>query len=219
LEVTKEPKSKLKTKIMRHLKSKWNASKKTVLLVLFLVSTLSYTYAQSATGFGLKGGLNYNANGDYFESAGDNVQNPDRNIGYHIGVFGKIGNQIYFKPELVYTSTKSDYNGDSFKMQKLDAPLLVGLKVIGPISVFGGPSLQYILDSEFDGISIDDVENDLTVGLNFGIGLNFNKVGIDLRYERGFSENEATFIGNNGIGTSRLDTRPDQLILSLSLIP
>ena len=204
---------------MRHLKSKWNASKKTVLLVLFLVSTLSYTYAQSATGFGLKGGLNYNANGDYFESIGDNAQNPDRNIGYHIGVFGKIGNQIYFKPELVYTSTKSDYNDDSFKMQKLDAPLLVGLKVIGPISVFGGPSLQYILDSEFDGISIDDVENDLTVGLNFGIGLNFNKVGIDLRYERGFSENEATFIDNNGIGTSRLDTRPDQLILSLSIIP
>ncbi|AXP79149.1 hypothetical protein CJ739_48 [Mariniflexile rhizosphaerae] len=204
---------------MRHLKSKLNASKKSVLLILFLVSTLSYTYAQSATGFGLKGGLNYNANGDYFESIGDNAQNPDRNIGYHIGVFGKIGNQIYFKPELVYTSTKSDYNDDSFKMQKLDAPLLVGIKVIGPISVFGGPSLQYILDSEFDGISMDDVENDLTVGLNFGIGLNFNKVGIDLRYERGFSENEATFIGNNGIGTGRLDTRPDQLILSLSLIP
>lgn len=213
------PTSKLKTKIMRHLKSKLNASKKSVLLILFLVSTLSYTYAQSATGFGLKGGLNYNANGDYFESIGDNAQNPDRNIGYHIGVFGKIGNQIYFKPELVYTSTKSDYNDDSFKMQKLDAPLLVGIKVIGPISVFGGPSLQYILDSEFDGISMDDVENDLTVGLNFGIGLNFNKVGIDLRYERGFSENEATFIGNNGIGTGRLDTRPDQLILSLSLIP
>lgn len=204
---------------MRHLKSKLNASKKTVLLILFLVSTLSYTYAQSATGFGLKGGLNYNANGDYFESIGDNAQNPDRNIGYHIGVFGKIGNQIYFKPELVYTSTKSEYDDGNFKMQKLDAPLLVGIKVIGPLSVFGGPSLQYILDSEFDGISMDDVENDLTVGLNFGIGLNFNKVGIDLRYERGFSENEATFIGNNGIGTGRLDTRPDQLILSLSLIP
>lgn len=204
---------------MKHLKNKLNASKKTVLLVLFLVSTLSYTYAQSATGFGLKGGLNYNANGDYFESIGDNAQNPDRNIGYHIGVFGKIGNQIYFKPELVYTSTKSDYNDDSFKMQKLDAPLLVGIKVLGPISVFGGPSLQYILDTEFDGISIDDVEDEFSVGLNFGIGLNFNKVGIDLRYERGFSENEATFIGNNGIGTSRIDTRPNQLILSLSLIP
>jgi hypothetical protein len=104
-------------------------------------------------------------------------------------------------------------------MQKLDAPLMVGVKVLGPISVFGGPSLQYILDSEFDGIAINDVKNDFSVGLNFGIGLNFKKLGIDLRYERGFSDNEATFINNN-ISTfeNRLDTRPDQLILSLSLL-
>src|SRR5690606_41989781 len=49
-----------------------------------------------------------------------------------------------------------------------------------------------------------------SVGLNFGIGVNLNRLGIDLRYERGFSNNEATFLGNNGIGTDRLDTRPDQ---------
>ena len=108
---------------------------------------------------------------------------------------------MYFKPELIYTSTKSDYDSDSFKMQKLDAPMLVGLKVLGPISVFGGPSFQYILDTKFDGIAINDVKNDFTVGLNFGIGLNFNKVGVDLRYERGFSKNEATFLNNNGVGT------------------
>ena len=75
------------------------------------------------------------------------------------------------------------------------------------------------LDTEFDGINIDNVEDDFSVGLNFGIGLNFNKIGVDLRYERGFSNNEATFIGNNiGEGVvSRIDTRPDQLILSLSI--
>ncbi|WP_100609863.1 outer membrane beta-barrel protein [Confluentibacter lentus] len=203
---------------MKNLKSKLNASKKTILLALFLVSISSFTYAQSATGFGIKGGLNYNANGDYFESIGSNAKNPDRNVGYHIGLFGKIGTQIYFKPELVYTSTKSDYDNESFEMQKIDAPLLVGIKVLGPVSVFAGPSFQYILDSDFNGITIDDIENDFSVGLNFGIGLNINKLGIDLRYERGFSDNEATFIGNNGVGTSRLDTRPEQLILSLSLL-
>ena len=96
--------------------------------------------------------------------------------------------------------------------------ILVGIKVLGPISVFGGPSLQYILDTEFDGVSINDIESEFSLGLNFGVGLNFNKLGIDLRYERGFSDNEATFLENNGIGNSRLDTRPDQLILSLSLI-
>ncbi len=175
--------------------------------------------AQEGSAFGFKGGLNYGANGDYFESIGDNAENPDRNIGYHLGVFAKIGDRLYFRPELVYTATKSDYNSDDFQVKKLDAPLLFGIKVLGPVSVFGGPSLQYILDTEFDGIEIDDVEDDFSVGLNFGIGLSFNKIGIDLRYERGFSDNEATFIGDN-IGTgvvSRIDTRPDQLILSLSV--
>ena len=67
--------------------------------------------------------------------------------------------------------------------------------------------------------NIKNVENDITVGLNFGIGVEINKVGIDLRYERGFNNNEATFIDNNigGINISTLDTRPEQLILSLSV--
>ncbi|OUS02610.1 hypothetical protein A9Q86_03545 [Flavobacteriales bacterium 33_180_T64] len=187
----------------------------TVLLTVFCFSA----HAQKGSSFGFKGGLNYNANGDYFEAIGDNAQNPDRNIGYHIGVFGKIGNDLYFRPELVYTSTKSDYESAVFDMKKIDAPLLVGFKIIGPVSVFGGPSLQYILDTEFEGITIDAIDNEFSVGLNFGIGLNLNKIGIDLRYERGFSDNEASFISNN-LGediVSRIDTRPDQLILSLSI--
>ncbi|WP_298344717.1 outer membrane beta-barrel protein [uncultured Algibacter sp.] len=196
-----------------------NQSKNVFFALLLTIAIPAATIAQTAQGLGIKAGLNYNANGDYFESIDDNAQNPDRNVGYHIGLFGKIGNKVYFRPEVVYTSTKSDYNDDSFEMQKLDAPLMVGVKVLGPISVFGGPSLQYILDSEFDGIAINDVKNDFSVGLNFGIGLNFKKLGVDLRYERGFSDNEATFINNNTSALeNRLDTRPDQLILSLSLL-
>tara|TARA_R110002049_G_scaffold38978_2_gene120390 strand:+ start:47958 stop:48593 length:636 start_codon:yes stop_codon:yes gene_type:complete len=204
--------------LQEELKTQFSKGK-IILLLLAIVLLSVASYAQTATGIGFKGGLNYNANGDYFESIGDNAQHPDKNVGYHFGLFGKIGNKIYFRPELVYSATKSDYNDDSFKMQKLDAPLLVGIKVLGPLSVFGGPSLQYILDTEFDGIAINEVKNDFTVGLNFGIGLNINKFGIDLRYERGFSDNEATFINDNITSTeSRIDTRPDQLILSLSLI-
>ena len=175
------------------------------------------TNAQTGSGFGIKGGLNYNANGDYFASIGSNAENPDRNIGYHIGIFGKLGDKLFFRPELMYTATKSDYNSNDFDMKKLDMPLLVGIKVLGPVNVFGGPSLQYILDSEFENIDVSNIDNDFTVGLNFGIGLNFNKIGLDLRYERGFSDNEASFLNNNGVDISRLDTRPDQLILSLSV--
>lgn len=199
---------------MKHLK-------KSVALTIFLAFagfSISAN-AQSESTFGIKGGLNYSANGDYFESASTNAQHPDRNIGYHIGLFGKIGNKLYLRPELVYTATKSDYTSDEFSVKKIDAPVLVGIKVLGPVSVFAGPSFQYIIDTEFDGININDVEDDFSVGLNFGIGLNFNTIGIDLRYERGFNHNEATFMDNNlGAGiVSRIDTRPDQLILSLSI--
>lgn len=202
-----------------HLNMNRFVSKKLIVLVL-LATTSAFTYAQSGTSYGIKGGLNYNANGDYFKSISSNSENPDRNIGYHIGVFGKLGDKLYFRPELIYTSTKSDYDSGDFDMKKLDAPMLVGVKVLGPISVFGGPAFQYILDSDsgFDGISINKIENDFSVGLNFGAAINFNKFAIDIRYERGLSNNEASFLNNNNIEINdRLDTRPDQLILSLSV--
>ncbi|NNE75821.1 MAG: outer membrane beta-barrel protein, partial [Pricia sp.] len=148
------------------------------------------------------------------------AKEPDRNIGYHFGLYGQVGlSRLYLRPELVYTKTKSDYQGDKFDISKLDAPILVGVKIIGPLHVFAGPAFQYILDTEFDGIAINDIENDFTVGANIGAGLNFGKLGVDIRYERGFTNNEATFINDNitAVGPSRVDARPDQLIVSLSL--
>jgi len=189
------------------------------LLTGLLVLCSAAAFSQTGPGFGIKGGLNYNANGDYFESAGEAARNPDRYVGYHLGFSGKLGNDVYLRPEVVYTRTKSDYDGDDFKMSKLDVPVLLGVKVIGPLHVFGGPAFQYILDTEFDGISVDDVENNFTVGLNLGAGISLGNIGVDLRYERGFSNNEASFLNTNitQVGASRIDTRPDQLILSLSL--
>ncbi len=194
---------------------------KNILLTgLLLFAFVLNIQAQQGKGFGFKGGLNYNANGNYFQSIDSNAKNPERNVGFHFGLFGKVGfgDKIFIKPELVFTSTKSDYDDASFKMQKLDVPLLVGVKFLKYFNAFGGPSLQYIIDTEFDGVAIDEVKNEFTVGLNFGVGVNIYKVGVDLRYERGFSKNEATFIGDNGVDISRVDTRPDQLILSVSLL-
>ncbi|WP_289063077.1 porin family protein [uncultured Zobellia sp.] len=194
--------------------------RKTLLTAVFALISIAAFSQKDLVEIGVKAGLNYSANGDYFESIGDAARDPDRNIGYHLGLFTKIGvNRIYFRPELMYTKTKSDYNGDKFDISKLDMPLLVGAKIIGPLHVFAGPSFQYILDTEFDGISIDDIENDFSVGANIGAGVDLGKLGIDIRYERGFNSNEATFINTNitNLGPSRVDARPDQLIVSLSL--
>lgn len=190
---------------------------KLFLTALIIIAITLNGFSQNGGGFGIKGGLNYNGNGNYFNSISSSFENPENTIGYHLGIFGKIGDKIYLRPELVYTKTKSDYDSGTFDMSKIDAPILVGLKIIGPLHVFAGPSLQYILNTEFEGISINDIENDFSVGLNFGIGVNFNSFGIDLRYERGFSENEANFVDSNSVLGGRLDTRPEQLILSLSI--
>ena len=203
-------------KILKHFQKQMD--RKSTMHNSFIIATFALvafsfsTTAQNGDGFGIKAGLNYNGNGDYFKSIEASAQSPDKNIGFHVGLYGKIGDRFYFKPEVVYTQTKSDYGNDAFKMKKIDAPLLFGVKILGPVSVFAGPSLQYILDSEFEDITIKDLENDFTIGVNLGIALNFNGFGVDLRYERGLSQNEAKF----GLVESRIDTRPEQLILGIS---
>lgn len=191
---------------------------KNLVLALALGMASLSVCAQNGNGFGIKGGLNYGGNGNYFDSARDAYENPDKNLGYHFGIYGSVGDRFYFRPELVYTHLKSGYNGDDFKMSKLDAPLLLGAKIVGPLHLFAGPSLQFILDTDFEGLALGDVEKEFTVGMHIGAGIYLGKFGIDLRYERGFSENEITLISTAGIPTGdRIDTRPDQLILSLSL--
>ncbi|MEC7785063.1 MAG: outer membrane beta-barrel protein [Bacteroidota bacterium] len=191
--------------------------KRAFLGILFLA--VSFAHAQSDPGFGIKAGLNYGGTGDISDSAENAYQDPSSDIGYHVGVFGRTGEKLFLRPELVYTKLNSTYEDDDFSMQKLDLPVLVGLEVIGPLQVFAGPAFQYILDTEYDGITLGDVKNDFTVGLNVGAAIALGKLGVDLRYERGFGDNEAEFLDSNGIvrDNSRIDTRPDQLILSVSL--
>lgn len=189
-----------------------------ILLALCLLVAMG-VFAQKEQGFGLKAGLNYNGNGDFFDAAENIFRSPDRNIGYHVGVYGKFGTRLYLRPELIYTQTRSDYNEGELRLDKLDLPVLVGLKIIGPVHAFAGPAFQYILNSEFDAISFDNLDRDFTVGLHLGAGVNLGKLGVDLRYERGFSDNELSFINTNitNLNGDRVDTRPEQIILSLSL--
>jgi len=184
-------------------------------------------FAQSDSGFGIKAGLNYNQNGDLIGSVGDAaeniVQGSDGKIGFHVGFFGKIAlSKIYLRPELIYTKTKSSYDlgvvSNDYDISKIDLPVLVGIKVIGPVHVFAGPAFQYILENDLENIAINDVENDFSVGLHAGVGVNLGALGFDVRYERGFSENEANFISNNVTDiTGRVDSRPSQIIFGVSL--
>ncbi|EAS19558.1 hypothetical protein BBFL7_00104 [Flavobacteria bacterium BBFL7] len=192
--------------------------KKFFIAIVFLTGTMMH--AQEDGGFGIKAGLNYGSNGDLSQNGQTIIDNPDENLGYHFGVFGKIDlGPIYVRPELSYTVLNSDYDNNAFnsslEVKKLDAPVLVGFKVLGPLHVFAGPSFQYILDTELEDVDLEDVQEEFSIGMQVGVGVNLGNLGIDVRYERGLSENEAEFSNLGQFGT--LDTRPEQIIVGLSL--
>jgi len=198
-------------------------NKRILALAVALLAIVFYANAQS--GFGIKAGLSYNTTGElkeFINETGTIIDNKGNGkSGYNIGVYGKLGlDPIYIRPELVYTKTTSEYILNSvsadYKMARLDMPVLVGIKLIGPLNVFAGPAFQYILDNDFKGLEFNTVENDFTVGLNLGASLELGRLGIDVRYERGFTKNEVEFAGVGPNVTYRLDSRPEQIIFSLS---
>jgi hypothetical protein len=200
--------------------------RKTLLVAVFALIGAT-AWAQSGSGFGVKAGLSYNKNGDLISSVGDGgqdiIEGAEGKTGFHFGFWGKLDfPKIYLRPELVYSKTKSSYDVDGesqdYDISKLDLPVLLGYKLIGPLHVFAGPAFQYTLKNDLGDLQVEDVKNDFTVGLNAGVGVNLGKIGLDVRYERGFSENEAEFIDNNITTVSgRVDSRPSQVIFALSL--
>ena len=200
--------------------------KKTLLTAAFAMLSIA-AYSQTGSGFGIEGGLNYNKNGDLIASVGNAAENivegSDGKIGYHVGIFGKLAfSRLYLRPELVYTKTQSAYNldgGTKYDISRLDLPVLLGAKIIGPLNVFAGPAFQYMLNNDLEDFNINDAEKDFTVGLHVGVGVDLGRLGFDVRYERGFSENEATFISDNITPAieGRVDSRPSQVIFGVSL--
>lgn len=194
----------------------------TSLFILALLTSIQFTSAQS--GWGIMGGLTFNSAGDLINETNDIIESKgSNNSGFNIGLFAKADLGIlYIRPELLYTEFKTTYNsvGESigYKESKIDLPVLVGMTIVGPLKLFIGPDFQFILNNKLNNLKFDTIENDFTVGGNIGLALALGKLELDLRYERGFTNNEVSFINTNiiEIPQARIDTRSEQLIVNLS---
>tara|TARA_R100001369_G_scaffold21881_1_gene39643 strand:+ start:15270 stop:15866 length:597 start_codon:yes stop_codon:yes gene_type:complete len=191
------------------------------LMIIALLFIGGSVMAQAS--YGVKAGLNYGATGDYenySQVMGDasTVVDGKEKAGYHLGGFAKfefLG--IFLQPEIVYTSLNTEYSDFDYQVNKIDAPLLLGLNVLGPLNIKAGPSFQYILKNDLENtdLKISDVENEITMGYQVGLGLELGKLGFDARYEGAFKENNA--FGDAAIDRNfKIDSRPSQWILSVS---
>lgn len=193
-------------------------------MALVLVSLQGFSQLQ----FGIKAGINYNS--DSFKNVSEDVLDGAKSrTGYHAGIWLRakipaIG--FYLRPELVYTELKNDVTYDNtivsarktdYSFRKIDVPVLLGKKFLGIANVYIGPSFQYILDTDFGLRDISDVNtNDFTVGLQFGGGIELGKLGLDIRWERNFSDQETSFLDSTTNERYNFDTRVNQIILGLS---
>lgn len=193
---------------------------KKVILILFLAIGFSQiTTAQ--INFGVKGGLNYNSNSFEGESS-DVFKDTEGKTGYHAGIWLRIKMPVlgwYVRPELVYTNLENELvyktTKTTYSLQKIDIPILLGKKFFNVSTIFVGPSFQYVLGSDFDIDAISDVEADgFTVGIQFGGGIELGKLGIDVRWEKSFSDIEGAF--KDDATNQKFDTRVDQFIVGIS---
>ena len=68
------------------------------------------------------------------------------------------------------------------------------------------------------GLTLEEIEEHFTVGLQIGTRLKLGRFGLGIRFERGFTANEVIILENNINAdlTGNMDTRAKQWILSAS---
>ena len=188
---------------------------KSLFLLLLFCSSLAFSQFK----YGVKAGLNYDSFGDLelTELNAENI-NSDTKTGFHVGVFGHFELlTFYLRPELQFSKSDTQFDNNGLSLQKLEAPVLLGYKILGPLSVFAGPSFQYILSEKAETLNITAVEENFTVGLQLGTRLQLGRFGLGVRFDRGFTDNEIQILGNNDVDvTGNIDTRQKQWIISLS---
>ena len=200
---------------------------KKLIAILAFALFVSNAHAQFLN-YGIQGGINYNANGDLRTSGLDISRiTSSEESGYHLGLLAEIKLPLflYIRPELIYTHTESSYKASTDKtklrMDKIEAPVLVGFRVLKIGRFFFGPSFQYVINTDLSATenlkSIREISSDdFTVSGQLGIGVNLGRFGADVRWETGFSDSEANFIGEvfgEPVGLN-VDTSHQQFILS-----
>ena len=214
-----------------HQKKYWIEKINAMRLIFFLLFTSSGLLAQGNLGFQF--GLNDDNFGS-IENISNKIDNYDLDIknstGFQFGVFTEIDLiTFYIRPELNLIFSKSKnaaaYSLDeginiaehSYKSSEIQLPIIFGYKVLGPISVFGGPSFKYNL-SNSSNFNLEDIKDKYTLSLLLGSRVKIRSISVGLRYERGLNNNEVLIINANGVDldNANVDLTTNKLSLNIS---
>ena len=168
-------------------------------------------------------GVNFGLNDDNFGSI-ENIRTKvdDYNLdlknstGFQLGIFTEIDLiTFYIRPEinLIFSKSKNgtaftslDNNSiinesiniaeHSYKSTDIQVPIIFGYKIIGPISLFGGPTFKYNL-SNSSNFDLEEIKDKYNLSILLGTRVKVRSFSVGLRYERGLNNNELLIINAN----------------------
>ena len=208
-----------------------------ILVIFFLMS--GSIFAQG--NFGINVGLNDDNFGS-IKNIKTKIDDYDLDLknstGFHLGVFTEIDLiTFYIRPELnlIFSKSKngtafSSLDNDSsvlnqsiniaehsYKSTDIQVPIIFGYKVLGPISLFGGPTFKYNLSSS-SNFDLEEIKDQFNLSLLLGTRVKIRSLSIGLRYERGLNDNELLIINANGVDldNANVDTTTNKLSLNIS---
>ena len=209
-----------------------------ILILLFLISSSSI-FAQGNLG------VNFGLNDDNFgsiENIKTKIDDYDLDLknstGFQLGLFTEIDLiTFYIRPEInlifskskngtAFTSANNNTNilsesiniaEHTYKSTDIQVPIIFGYKVLGPISIFAGPTFKYNL-SNSSNFDLEEIEDKYNLSLLLGTRVKVKSFSVGLRYERGLNNNELLIINANGIDidNANIDTTTNKLSLNIS---
>ena len=167
------------------------------MLTIMTLLMINITYAQF--NFGPKVGLSSSKLDFTSKSGNDGSISPgESTVGFHAGVFARVNlGGLYIQPEALFTQSGGEIRLDGFaedirevQFNKLDIPVMVGMKFARILRLQAGPSLSFLLDAELDGLdqSIKSGYENATLGYQAGVGVDLWNLIIDLKYEGNLSK-------------------------------
>ncbi|MPR32969.1 porin family protein [Salmonirosea aquatica] len=176
---------------------------------------------------GLKAGVNLsNIRGNDLSlgsgSTGFDFKNNDnRSTGFAGGIFMRFGREFYVQPEImlsqkggkfdVYKTGLTNDEGElDVRFSNLDIPVLLGYRIakifrinVGPVASFRLSDSGKISDSfnkYTEGNTEATFDNNVAIGYQAGIGLDFGRLSLDVRYEG--NVNDVVNINYNNASTA-----------------
>ncbi|MFW5656831.1 MAG: porin family protein [Bacteroidota bacterium] len=145
----------------------------------------------------------------------------DAKVGFHAGAFARLNLAgLYVQPELLFTSSggkiavESEDRGKeiwNLTYNKLDVPVMVGVKVLKFIRLQAGPTFSLLLSSDARDVDVYDTAsnnyNNATVGYQAGVGFDIGSLYIDFKYEGNLSKlGDSVNFGNQEFNTDMRNT-------------